>query len=276
MESQAIGIRWFNDACYEIKLPNGKSILTDPYIDDSPNKLLSSEALNAADYILISHSHFDHTLGLTEVLRRFDSQIFCGAQSGVEIARYYDIPGYAMNLILPGETVETGDFRLQAFRGKHTKLPAEVDRPSQWQENVEREGLPVHAAESNLLGSYEYMIWLLTLRDHRRILIWGGAANEAAIAQAPKWEPDITIAQIPRDEPEQIGRLYGAIGGQFIFPHHHEYFQNGGVEGQAILDAVAGATKQYAPCMQLVFPKKGKWYYLRATLAEETEEGGEA
>ena len=58
--SKAIGVRWFNDACYEIRPPNGKVILVDPYIDSSPLKRLGSDALSRVDYVLISHTHFDH------------------------------------------------------------------------------------------------------------------------------------------------------------------------------------------------------------------------
>lgn len=36
-----------NDACYELKLPNGKGILLDPYIDHSNNKLLGNLILRS-------------------------------------------------------------------------------------------------------------------------------------------------------------------------------------------------------------------------------------
>ena len=90
MTDHAIRIRWFNDACYEIHLPNGKGILVDPFINESKFRTLSYDDVEKADYILISHTHFDHVLGLARVSRRFDSAIFAGAGAGVELARCYE------------------------------------------------------------------------------------------------------------------------------------------------------------------------------------------
>ena len=68
-------IRWINDACYEIRLPDGREVLIDPYIDESPNHVLHMDA-EGADYVLISHTHFDHVLSLGTIVERFEPQIF--------------------------------------------------------------------------------------------------------------------------------------------------------------------------------------------------------
>ncbi len=36
MHVETVKLRWLNDACYEFKLPNGKGILVDTYMDASP------------------------------------------------------------------------------------------------------------------------------------------------------------------------------------------------------------------------------------------------
>lgn len=270
MKTKGIRIRWFNDACYEIKLPNGKGILIDPYIDESEYKVLGSESVEAADYILISHSHFDHTLDLAKIANRFDSQIFAGELSGIEIARRYDIFGYRMNLCAPGDVIQTDDFRLECFRGKHTKLP-DFDRPSNWASEVARHGEGPEAAEVNMLGSYEYMIYLLTLPDNLRLLVWGGGATTTAIAQAARFEPNVTIAQLPRESTDQVARLYAAIGGQVIFPHHHDFFIAQGEEGMRVIRETVEKTAALAPGTMVLCPKKAKWYTV-CTLAAAEEE----
>lgn len=110
-----VKIRWFNDACYELKLPNGKGILIDPYIDQSPNKLLPCSAVEAADYMLISHTHFDHIMDAGDLSRKFDSQIYVGRDSAIGLARYFNIPAYRINPCIHGETYRTDDFRLDCF-----------------------------------------------------------------------------------------------------------------------------------------------------------------
>lgn len=259
MQTKGIRIRWFNDACYEIGLPSGKGILVDPYITHSKYHLLSAEAVEAAEYILISHTHFDHVMDLETISARFDSQIFAGQVSGVELAARYDVPGYRMNLCVPGDRFETEDFTLKCFRGKHTKL-GDFDRPSQWPNNVQKDGLDPETTLLNMLGSYEYMIYLLTLTDHTKLLIWGGGATQEAAAQAKSFHPQISIAQLPRETPEQIARLYAAIGGQFIFPHHHDGYLASGEDGARFIQETVEKTAQLSPQTAVVLPEKGKWY----------------
>lgn len=268
MPDKAIRIRWFNDACYEIHLPGGKGILVDPYIDESRYRKLSYQDVEKADYILISHTHFDHVLGLGRVCGRFDPAIFAGAVSGIELARCYDIPGRRLFLCAPGDEWENEDFRLQCFRGKHTRL-GDFDRPSQWPENIRREGLAPETERLNMLGSYEYMIWLLELPDHTRILIWGGGATEEAIRQAKEFRPMLTIAQLPRESTDQVARLYAAIGGRFIFPHHHDFFTEQGEEGMKVIRETVEKTAALAPDTQVVCPEKGRWYSIRTSVTLE-------
>ena len=270
MNSECFRLRWLNDACYEIRLASGKGILIDPYIDESPYRVLSYEDVERADYVLISHTHFDHVLGLGKLQERFDSQVFAGRMAGIELAKQYDVPGYRMNLCAAGDRIVTEDFILDCYRGKHTKI-GEIDRPSRWPENVSKEGLAPESAELNLLGSYEYMIYRLTLPNHMRILIWGGAATEDAIRQAARYEPDFTIAQLPREKPEQVARLYAAIGGQAIFPHHHDYFIARGEEGMRVIRETGEKLQALTDSTRLVCPEKGKWYQIRTSIELEKE-----
>lgn len=261
MKSVSFQLRWFNDACYEIKLPNGKGIVIDPHIDDSPYKILTSADVEAADYILISHTHFDHVTDVGKLSERFDSRIFVASQSGVALARQYDIPGYQLRLCMPGMTLYTPDFQLTCFAGQHTKI-GEIDRPSRWPDNIVRDHLPADSAETNLLGSYEYLNYLLTFPDHTRLFVWGGAATPEACAQVRAVQPDFSIAQLPRETPAEIAALYAAIGGKFIFPHHHDSYIAKGKAGLEKIRQTVEETRKLAPYTQVVCPEKGKWYII--------------
>jgi L-ascorbate metabolism protein UlaG (beta-lactamase superfamily) len=270
METKPLKIRWLNDACYQILLPNGKSLLIDPYIDESPYRVLSSEDIQSADYILVSHTHFDHVLDIAKISERFDSKIFVGQASGLELARCYDIPSYRMFWCSAGTRLEMPDFTLDCYSGKHTKL-GDFDRPSRWPENIRKDGLDPNTVTLNMLGSYEYMIYRLTLPDHTRILVWGGGATEEAIAQAKEFQPDISIAQLPRETTDQVARLYAAIGGKIIFPHHHDFFMNKGEEGMRVIQETVDKTSQLAPFTLVVCPQKGKWYSIKTGVTPDEE-----
>lgn len=268
MTANAIRIRWFNDACYEIHLSNGKGILVDPYIDESKFRTLSYDDVEKADYILVSHTHFDHVMGLARVSQRFDSAIFAGSGAGMELAECYDVPGYRMHLCSPGDVIENDDFTLRCFRGRHTKL-GDFDRPSRWPENIRRDGLDPKTERLNMLGSYEYMIYLLELPDHTRLLVWGGGATEEAIRQARDFHPTVTIAQLPRETTDQIARLYAAIGGQLIFPHHHDFFIEQGADGMKVIRETVDKTRAMAPQTRVICPEKGRWYTIQTSVTLE-------
>lgn len=264
-QSENLKVRWFNDACYELKLPNGKGILIDPYINGSRYRVKSVEDVEAADYILISHTHFDHVMDIGEVSQTFDSKIFAGNMSGMELAKYFDIPGYRMNLCSPGDVIFTEDFKLECFRAKHTKL-GDFDRPSNWPENLKQENLKEEAAAMNLAGSYEYLNYLLTLPSGFRVLVWGGGATIDGISHAKEYRPDVSIAQLPRESTDDIADLYGAIGGRVIFPHHHDTFLEMGMEGMGRIEEVVEKTAERAPDTMVICPEKGKWYQIVTTV----------
>lgn len=75
-------VRWDGVNFYEFVLPNGKTILMDPYFDTepagghneynyTPTELPAGEWVNGADYVALTHGHFDHTDDLDSVLQNF-------------------------------------------------------------------------------------------------------------------------------------------------------------------------------------------------------------
>ncbi|MCC8125809.1 MAG: MBL fold metallo-hydrolase [Clostridiales bacterium] len=259
MTASSLKIRWFNDACYEIHLPNGKGILIDPFIERSEFRLAGRECVEAADYVLVSHTHFDHVMEIPYFRERFDCEILAPKISGIELARQYNVPGAKICLCSPGDEIQTDDFRVECYRSRHTNLGM-MDCPLNWKDNLKRDGLPAELEMLSLLGSYEYLNYKITFPWNQRLLIWGGGATEDAIAQARQYEPDISIAQLPRETPQQIARLYAAIGGRYILPHHHEYFLVRGEEGRKVIEDTIAETNRLAPYTTVLLPEKGVWY----------------
>ena len=265
--AKGIQVRWFNDACYEIKLPNGKTILLDPYINKSPYKLLGTGDVTGADYMILSHTHFDHVMDVKELSQKFNSKIFVGKASAIELACYYDIPGYRIYPCAAGDVFEMGDFTLEVIFGKHTNMGG-MDCPGNMANNLKHFGLEPEMASVMTCGSYEYCNFLITLPDNTQILIWGGEASVEAVNRAGHYHPDISIVQIPREPAEQIAQLYLAVGGKVIFPHHHETILDleGGKER---IEEMLAIVEQSNPYLNVICPKKGKWYSIQLAVTEE-------
>ena len=112
VSSEALKIRWISVQCYEMVLPGGKVLVTDPFFWDGSNfkgqeplskqqendlKVYSQsgfsvENFTGADYILLSHVHPDHSNLTGELWNRFYGRILVPAEAAMELARVYNIP----------------------------------------------------------------------------------------------------------------------------------------------------------------------------------------
>jgi len=61
-------LRWLGHACWSIET-GGKTLLIDPFLNDSPTAPVKADAVRA-DYILISHGHFDHVGDAAAIAKR--------------------------------------------------------------------------------------------------------------------------------------------------------------------------------------------------------------
>ena len=89
-------LTWLGHGSWSIKSA-GHTILLDPFLDDSPVAPVKSDAVDA-DFILVSHGHYDHVADVEKVARRTGATII----SNFEICEWYGAKGlenvHAMNL----------------------------------------------------------------------------------------------------------------------------------------------------------------------------------
>lgn len=64
----SIEVTWLGHNAWSIAT-NGKTILVDPFLDDSPTAPVKSDAVQA-DWILLSHGHFDHVGDTVQIAKR--------------------------------------------------------------------------------------------------------------------------------------------------------------------------------------------------------------
>lgn len=256
-------IRWINDACYEIRLPDGREVLIDPYIDESPNHVLHMDA-EGADYVLISHTHFDHVLSLGTIVERFEPQIFVGKGSMLDLVEAFRLPGHRITGCVPGDIFEFDDLRIEALRGKHTKLGPR-DTPDGWRAIEEANGISSAFHRTDVNGSYEYTNYLLTLQDNLCVLVWGGTPDYDNAARMARLRPNVSIVQFTGNALNPLERVADfcvAVGGPLVFPHHHDRLSHEMAEGSHELVDIVDDIERRSFHTRVVLPEKGVWYRL--------------
>ena len=73
----SFSMRWLGTACFEIILPDDKTLIIDPYLDDSVSAPIAADGIENCDYIFITHGHYDHVLDVGKLAQRFRPKIFC-------------------------------------------------------------------------------------------------------------------------------------------------------------------------------------------------------
>jgi L-ascorbate metabolism protein UlaG (beta-lactamase superfamily) len=76
-------LTWLGHGSWWIKSA-GKNILLDPFLNESPTSPLKSDAVEA-DYILLSHAHFDHMADVAEIADRTDAFLI----ANVEVCEWF-------------------------------------------------------------------------------------------------------------------------------------------------------------------------------------------
>lgn len=275
MQAESVSFRWINCQCFEIKLPNGKTIVTDPCYDykknpDAPLADLfrlegfKTEDLEGCDYVILNHTHGDHIANLGQVIERFSPKVICHSGVAGEIAQVYQ--DMELTSIYPVDydgAYYFDGFKMETFHGEHKpqrftwrRTMAEGDIISQ-DSRLTR----LHA-----LGGLFNMNYLLTLDNGFRIAFVGGASDgmeerlrtlRPNIALRNKISNDMDVEHVAEDWLEFMEQSYA----QFVVPMHFEVWenQNPGFSEKTFKLANEMAVKGGLAC-RILSPKRTKWY----------------
>jgi L-ascorbate metabolism protein UlaG (beta-lactamase superfamily) len=90
-------LSYYGHSCFSVEI-GGKNLLFDPFI--TPNQLASHIKVDqiAADYILISHGHFDHIADAIEIAKRTDATVVSNYEIVVWLGKQGIEKAHPMNL----------------------------------------------------------------------------------------------------------------------------------------------------------------------------------
>lgn len=262
--AEGLKIRWLACSCFEIELPGGVKIITDPFITGSANKNFSREEIEGADYILVTHTHYDHVMDLGYLAEKFNAKILVGMLSAYDLAAYFDLNPKHIHTVTDGQIFSFANCTIQTFFGKHVDLPYSLSRLGK--ELAEKNGLAGMERVNNN-GSLEFVSYLITLKNNLRILFWGGKIVDEQYKRLQNCRPNLALMQIPGHSQTALAQFINYLGPQIVIPHHHDSLaKNGTAAVDQYLDDLAKEMAINAPLSMLLKPNMGQWYEVKLTV----------
>ena len=279
MRRTNLRIRPFNVGCnFQIELPNKKTILIDPWF--SGNEFpggFTREDIEACDYIILTHAHFDHDLDVGYFVEKYNAKVFVGALSALDVLKFHKIPFDNIFPVYPNTKFDMGDFRIEFYQAKHNPSGGRTWSP----ERI----APVEGHEvCDTWGSIESLDFLLTTNNNYRILCASGRVVWTDLFDLCREKaPDMLLRQAgvrrgtgdmktgQQVSAAELAQLMTRYGAQTIFPFHHDVMiKRQGLEAvNAYMDEVAAEVERIDCGAQFVNPVACKWYSIGSDVLEE-------
>lgn len=280
---KGIKIRWITTTCFEIVLPNGKVIVFDPWCGEPVGDYKMSMDLGftiddftGADYVFLSHTHFDHDADIKELIDKkqpdkMGGHVFMGALSAKLFSEVYDVPLCEIVPVYPYETMDLDDLIVTPLPCRHfgdVGLDV-VETPSETRAGVIARGGNPDKPHNRLMeyGTLEEMDWAVTVKENNfRFMILGGRIYRFnnIYKFAEEFNPDFVIRQVSlAATPEAYADMVAKYHAPIVWPSHHDshdLVKASGLSYEEYFGRVNAALEtQKAPC-EVVNVKRGAWY----------------
>mgnify|MGYP005795547717 CR=1 FL=1 len=296
-DSLSVGIRWISVQCYEIRLPNGKTIVTDPFYWDlshyegkkeedlSPSQRMekevyaqsgfSADAFEGADYIILNHIHGDHSNLTGELWNRFRGRVLVPGDCAYELARVYDIPYAAVYPLYPGNTYYFDDFILKTYPGAHDTRAfreGKFKRPSGTEQDFSgSEGFGVPCPNlTGPLGSMYNMNFMIQTLNNFKIDFCAGRDFEEHAEHMKGERPNMMLRHRIRSySPEEYADQIEKIGAQLALPLHHNNARATGEDLNEYMFQVNQVLRQRGSAARAFNPEPYRWYHVGISIFGE-------
>lgn len=296
MDSQALKIRWISVQCYEIVLPSGKVIVTDPfYLDagifDGRTELTRNQKMErdiysqrgfsvddftGADYIILNHVHGDHCNLVGELWNRFYGRVLVPGDCAMEVAKAFDIPYAALYPLYPGNTYYFDDFTLKTYPGAHDNRAfreGKFQRPSDPRtlyDGTEGFGIPCPSMLGPL-GSMYNLNFLIETKNNFKIDFSAGRDFEEHVEHMREEKPNLMLRHRIRSySPEYCAQQIMDMGAQLMLPLHHNNARAAGEDLNEYFRKVNEILTAHGCAGRAFNPEPYRWYRIcTSILAEE-------
>lgn len=252
-------LKWLGCACFEMDF-NGVTVVNDPWITPNQKTDLTWEAVENCQYITLSHSHYDHTLDIPALNKKFQPYLLCGENTAIPLMKWVDVNPMAVYPMTPGLELDLDAVKIQALFGRHTPLAGTVNERMEAAKTHPVNGSHPLLTELAFWGDMEYRNFLFTLPNGTKILLWGNKLSLPEQRNALRsLRPHILIAQVTSPSaPADIASLCAELGCKVVIPHHFD-FPNDYLH---LVNELGVELARLAPQTRYIIPQYGEWIRL--------------
>ena len=236
---KALGINGF-----EFKV-GGETLLIDPYVSRNPARVsipaVVRKHIQQADYIILTHSHWDHLADVPEIAKYTDA-VIVGSETTLNICRYFKIAESRLRRYENHKPMRLGSFTLTPIRSKHKEpvgYPGRYDRVPDRMDGV--------------ADFVEGGTWALLLSCAGHTFLNVGSAN-LIDEELQGTQCDYLLASIAGRAPDYLPRLFQCVDAKVFIPTHWDDFFGHPVEDpheRVSLSKFHKEMKQLAPPLQV-------------------------
>lgn len=276
-----IRFRWLGYVCFEIILPSGKVLVVDPYIDYSPTAPVKCAEVTGADYIAITHGHYDHVTDTGALMRKFHSKVLCSREIAEPMSRAFGIDLGDLIRVSAGDILDFPDLHIEVKRGQHINLapplrpvyaritgkePApslsyadllktiqDATRGLQKPENVE---MLDKLDKAGVTGG-EQLNYLFQPGGNLRLFFYSSGPDEHLRSVVSEARANVLFIQLGGSDLEKMAEVAARSGADIIIPTHHD---GSGTEMTHRIAAQFAGFLTARSKAQFIDIEHGKWY----------------
>ena len=290
-ESVALKLRWISVQCYELKLPTGKVIVTDPfyldqsYYDTHPgnekekkvygSKDFSVDDFTGADYMILNHVHADHCNLVGKLWEKFHGRVLVPGPCALEIAKTFNIPPQAVYPIYPGNTYYFDDFTLKVYPGAHDVRGFREGRFNRFSDEMKvcnMMDMPEGINELMPLGSIYNFNFMLTTLQNFKIDFSAGRDFEGHARNIMEDSPNVLLRhRIRTYTPEEYAAQLERIGAQYILPLHHNNARASDEDLNVYMEKTNAILRKHGSPARAFNPEPYKWFKIYTGICMDAE-----
>ncbi len=215
-------LTWWGTAAFEVKFDN-TTVLIDPWISRFPGAKpeipLKVADVTKADYIFLTHGHFDHSADIGAIAKQTGAKVFCSAKAS-EIFLNQEVPKEQIQVISEGEVLDFDSFKVTIIKSKHIKfgLTTLLWRFFQWK---------VFKSFRSLLRKFtkypkgDVFGFFFQLKNEALTFSHFGSGGYYE-EELQKFQPDLFLAPVAgrRNVPKVVAQMTKHLNPKMVIGHH--------------------------------------------------------